>query len=569
MNDDNDGCVRFTGYLVRFCPDSPPSPPKSGGGGFDDDDTTEYCRTHSSVDCPNHYRGGHNIYYVDRVRDAPRIIQSIRSKRPPIVVGHNDNALNEVGYVESVKLLQDQGVLIEGIIDDEVLLNAIQNQHRAYRQQYTENISYSEYLKNVFSSISLSHNPQTGDVKHIGLVNIPGRPGTAVSYSKESSKSRVLRRPSASSSAVFNPNDLLTAHVVAFSRRSDRPDLLKHNSRFSYDNTTNYITASVNYLNDDYEQQKHHHHHRKEEDPILVLLQQQLLSLAAAAPETTTMANNTGSNIQSMSNLFMQVANALKEREQRQQQPVQQQQVQQLLPTQQLVPQQQQVLQSSPTAPSTSVGHQQLIPEQQQVQPVAQQIVPQNQVQSVGQQVVPQQHHQEGGQQQQQQLQQLVHTTTTSTNQQPTVSRKRKIDQHVENGGGQQPPPQKQVVHEEEEKEKSSFDDRMNQFKQQMDAMQKLLSDQTSRFRAEQERQHLVPAMLAPPHPYNLPSTAATSSAAQQLLTPWKVQQQLQPQTVQASYDYGNNGGGVVDPDTDSLVKHLVSLIDFNATQNN
>lgn len=212
--------LRITGYVVRFCTDSE-------------------CTHANSKTCPN-AKLNNNKYYVDS-NAAKRILDNILKSEIPIVIGHDKSGEAVVGRVTSVKL-EDKGILIDAVIDDGRLIDCFLNQFKVYKREYTKLITFEQYVQNIFSSISLSHNPKTCDVNHIGLVNIPARIGTGIRYCLENGQ----RRKNYSTNLVDIEN-IIAAHKVAFLRSPNRRDILNINSKFSYTPDSEYINASYEY----------------------------------------------------------------------------------------------------------------------------------------------------------------------------------------------------------------------------------------------------------------------------------------------------------------------------------
>ena len=157
------------------------------------------------------------------------------------MVGHNNNC--NVGYINSAPLTH-KGILVNGTIGDSRVVADLCNQYIIYYKNYTTKITHEQYFQNIFSSISLSHNPVTLDINHVGLVNIPGRIGTGITFKLEDGKSRQYNTDL---DTVRNCN---TAQCVAFLRYPCRTTTLNRNSRNSYNTSANYITASSKYHQD-------------------------------------------------------------------------------------------------------------------------------------------------------------------------------------------------------------------------------------------------------------------------------------------------------------------------------
>lgn len=216
-----DYCIKAIGYILRFC-------------------TDEDCFHNDEGRCPNVCN---SKYYVD-TNGINVILDSIKNK--PIIVGH-DKQERPIGNVTSVSLTED-GILIDAIIDEKLFIRAIDNQFTVYSELYTRRITFDHYIRNVFSSFSLSHDPMTWHINHVGLVNIPGRLGTGVTYEKDYSIKPIERDEKKNRHKSNSINDLISAHCVAFLRDPNRRQLLHINDTLSYGpNNSHYINASAKY----------------------------------------------------------------------------------------------------------------------------------------------------------------------------------------------------------------------------------------------------------------------------------------------------------------------------------
>lgn len=214
------------GFIVRFCRH------------FDCD--------HSDLNrCPNAPLSD-NKYYVCP-SDAKRIFNNIRKdkERIPIIIGHDKTGHAVVGRVCDIELNED-GILIEGVINDYRVVNCFLDQFNVYKREYTESISFEQYMQNIFSSISLSHDPKTCKVNHIGLVNIPARLGTGIRYKL---KTNDFDKPVLHSTDLVDIENIIAAHKVAFMRAPNRREILKVNGKYSYTPSLDYINASYKYNN--------------------------------------------------------------------------------------------------------------------------------------------------------------------------------------------------------------------------------------------------------------------------------------------------------------------------------
>lgn len=205
--------VTFTGYAVKFCSD-------------------KQCSHRDSERCVN---AKSSKYYIAE-NTAKRLAQNIVSGTP--VVLHHE-AKCQLGEVIEA-WVTNSGMVVRGYINDSEMLTSLRAQVYKYKDRYCKKISYEDYLQNIFSSISLSHDPKTLHVNHVGLVNIPGRTGTEVKY--ETSQDIPIKRYPNSG---VNVRDSISAHLVAFLRNSNRVEKLTRNGRNSYANRSpKYLQAS-------------------------------------------------------------------------------------------------------------------------------------------------------------------------------------------------------------------------------------------------------------------------------------------------------------------------------------
>lgn len=214
--------IELKGYIVRFCTDH------------------DY---HQPDSCPN-YDSKSNKYFISPY-GAQQITKSIKTRAVPLVIGH-DKQGNAIGWITNAELTK-HGIVVKGYIDDKQVITAFKNQYNIYISEYTKNISFEQYLKNIFSSISLSHDPNTWHINHIGLVNIPARLGTAVTY--------IELKGNSIDRNIKNINDLITTHCVAFLRSPNRNKILNINDSYSYSPNSSYITASIEYNNNNIEEE--------------------------------------------------------------------------------------------------------------------------------------------------------------------------------------------------------------------------------------------------------------------------------------------------------------------------
>ena len=219
-NGKKNSVIYLKGYIIRFC-------------------TVPSC-THDNINlCPNSPIRK-NKYFVSR-DSAKRIVYNIQAnvKGIPIIIGHDKTRSSAVGYVLN-SVLTKEGVLIDGIIDDVRIVRCFEDQFNIYKREYTDHITFEQYLQNIFSSISLSHHPTTFKVNHVGLVNIPARLGTGVEYKlapKAGANNRYL-------SDLVTVENIIAAHKVAFMRSHDRHKRLSVNSKFSYNSCDQFLNAS-------------------------------------------------------------------------------------------------------------------------------------------------------------------------------------------------------------------------------------------------------------------------------------------------------------------------------------
>lgn len=190
--------MNVLGYVVRFC-------------------TLRGCKRHTEDEgCCNPID---SKYYISPDAD----FNLVGAK---LVVAHEDEHM--IGScVSSFK--SSQGVLVHCIVDDAYFLECVQRQYNKYRQRYNKEIaSFQDYCKKALSSFSLSHDPHSGAVKHIALVSVPGRIGTAVTYYK--AKQALLKRRVENSFVA----DSLGTHATAYSTIADRKDYQTRNTLHSH-----------------------------------------------------------------------------------------------------------------------------------------------------------------------------------------------------------------------------------------------------------------------------------------------------------------------------------------------
>lgn len=192
--------ITFEGYAVKFCVDA-------------------YCDHTDEKVCVN--PSGSEFYVPEHL--AKKIAQNIVPGTPVVLV-HDSKC--QVGQVQE-SWVTKLGIEVRGYVNEPSLLSSVRSQVNIYREQYGK-ISYEYYFKNLFSSISLSHNPISLHVNHVGLVNIPARTGTEVKY--ERGKTVPTKKYSCTTEGI---QDRISAHLVAFLREPKRIEKLERNGRHS------------------------------------------------------------------------------------------------------------------------------------------------------------------------------------------------------------------------------------------------------------------------------------------------------------------------------------------------
>ncbi|RUS70275.1 hypothetical protein EGW08_021952 [Elysia chlorotica] len=191
------------GYVIRFCTNTSCPHDRSSVG-----------------QCPNPQV---DKFYVD----PDGIIEPLDGV--PLVIAHDDAHI--VGYCKEEQI-SDEGHLVTCVINDEFLVETMRRRFREYIKRYNRNIGDVGVLwKKMISSFSLSHEPRTGRVKHISLVDTPGRVGTAIKYSPDPSIV-LIKRPENEFIA-----DVLSAHTAHATNSWDRNDYLCRNTRHSFEPT--------------------------------------------------------------------------------------------------------------------------------------------------------------------------------------------------------------------------------------------------------------------------------------------------------------------------------------------
>lgn len=205
--------IAFKGYVVKFCGDT-------------------RCGHKDLESCVN---PRNSKFYISE-KTAGKLSRNIVAGTP-VVLSHDSEC--QVGEIRDSRVT-DFGIIVRGYVNDERLLTALRSQVESYRKQYSRKMAYENYVQNLFSSISLSHDPDTLHVNHIGLVNIPGRTGTEIKY--ELTQTVPAKRYSCSDNYI---RDSIAAHLVAYLRNPNRVDKLVWNGRNSFANKPpRYLQAS-------------------------------------------------------------------------------------------------------------------------------------------------------------------------------------------------------------------------------------------------------------------------------------------------------------------------------------
>ena len=197
-----------TGYVVRFCTDSK-------------------CAHISEDSCPN---SPSSVYYI-----SPDTHLKIGGA--PLVVSHNQD------YIVGVCQLQcktDKGILLKCVVDDAYFLESLKRRYKDYRENYNPGIpKFETFCKKTLSSFSLSHYRPSRKVRHVSLVDTPGRKGTAIDYVVD--PSIVLKRRQQNQ----HISDIVASHSTAYLAIADRRNYLMKNTSLSYNpKDLCYINAS-------------------------------------------------------------------------------------------------------------------------------------------------------------------------------------------------------------------------------------------------------------------------------------------------------------------------------------
>lgn len=195
------------GYIVRFC-----------------DDWS--CSHTNDRTCSN---ATTSKYYIDPEDD-------INITGVPLVVVHNEKFI--VGKC-SEQVKTDKGIFIKCVIDDAYFKECLERRYVNYKNTYNATISFETFCKKTLSSFSLSHEVNSNKVRHVSLVDTPGRKGTAVNYI---TKSGLLLKRRANNQYI---SDVIASHSAAYLPVADRTDYLVHNTILSYNpGDVCYINAS-------------------------------------------------------------------------------------------------------------------------------------------------------------------------------------------------------------------------------------------------------------------------------------------------------------------------------------
>lgn len=191
--------MNVIGYAVRFCEDKSCS--------------------HSSADgnCCNRTS---SKYFVDPSNT------SLIAKGTPLVIAHDQKHV--VGHC-SFQHNTCSGILLSCEIDDYYFLECLKRRFDDFVLKYNPAIStFENYCKKTLCSFSLSHIPSSNSVRHISLVDTPGRKGTAVNYIKNQ---RVILKRRAENVHI---SDIIASHSTAYANLTDRRSYLLENDGLSY-----------------------------------------------------------------------------------------------------------------------------------------------------------------------------------------------------------------------------------------------------------------------------------------------------------------------------------------------
>lgn len=200
--------MNVVGYVVRFC-------------------TNRGCSHTNEETCPN-LPG--SKYYI-----SPDHVINITGK--PLVVTHNQKYIVGICKFQSTT---NKGILVVCNIDDAYFMECLGRRYNDFKEKYNPNIEKFETLcKKTLSSFSLSHDRVTNDVRHVSLVDTPGRLGTAVTYIVNNGVVLKYRKDN------LYISDALASHSTAYLTAADRRNYLLKNTSFSYNpEDLGYINAS-------------------------------------------------------------------------------------------------------------------------------------------------------------------------------------------------------------------------------------------------------------------------------------------------------------------------------------
>ena len=209
--------MEVSGYIVRFC-------------------ETKSCPHSSRKSCPN---ATDSKYYIN-----PEV--NLNIKGVPLVVAHNSK------FVIGKCIFQIKTTIslyLRCIIDDVYFLECLRRRFDDYKDNYNSDITFETFCKKTLSSFSLSHEVNTGVIRHISLVDTPGRQGTTVDYKKNLNIVLVRRLENQFIS------DIIATHSAAYLTTADRTEYLLKSTSLSHNPTdVCYINASRNM---DYQDQFH------------------------------------------------------------------------------------------------------------------------------------------------------------------------------------------------------------------------------------------------------------------------------------------------------------------------
>ncbi|KAK3761549.1 hypothetical protein RRG08_010273 [Elysia crispata] len=152
--------------------------------------------------------------------------QKLLIKDKPLVISHNDKHV--VGRCVQ-QIDAPDGILLTCVLDDAYLLESLRRRYDDFRDNYNPSIpDFETYCKKTLCSFSLSHNSATMDVRHVSLVDTPGRYGTAVEYKVDAG---VVLKRRAENQFI---SDIVASHSTAFMPLGDRKAYLLRNDQLSF-----------------------------------------------------------------------------------------------------------------------------------------------------------------------------------------------------------------------------------------------------------------------------------------------------------------------------------------------